>query len=156
MIYTPFQFFTSFKFRWMYIVYGLTYIANNLSDTHRYIPSVPVEIQNLLVTFLVNTSVGVMKDKAYAQHFGASQKRPFPYVSLGLFYTRDIITVASAFTLPPLIEKSFSFSERKSDTIAQLLCPLLIQMVVSPLHLLGLDIYNRQGESWQSRGRKIV
>ena len=28
----PFDFFTSFKFKWMYFVYSTTYIANNLSD----------------------------------------------------------------------------------------------------------------------------
>jgi hypothetical protein len=116
-------------------------------------------MQNLLCTFVTNTICGIAKDKAYAQHFGASTPKSFPIVSLGLFFLRDIITVASAFTFPPiigkLIEKQTGYSERVSKTIAQLACPLLIQLVVTPLHLVGLDIYNREGQNIGNRIKHI-
>lgn len=105
MVTTPLLFFTSFKFRWMYFVYGMTYVANNLSDQVAYIQGFPLALQNLIFTFVVNTISGISKDKAYAQHFGVAQSRPFPIISLGLFFLRDIITVASAFTFPPLLSK---------------------------------------------------
>lgn len=105
MLTTPLLFFTSFKFRWMYFVYGMTYVANNLSDQVVYIQGFPLALQNLIFTFVVNTISGISKDKAYAQYFGVAQSRPFPIISLGLFFLRDIITVASAFTFPPLLSK---------------------------------------------------
>jgi hypothetical protein len=42
-------------------------------------------------------------------------------------------------------------SERFSLTEAQLFSPLLIQIVVTPLHLLGLDLYNREGLKLRDR-----
>lgn len=144
---TPFQFFTSYKFKWMYFVYAMTYGTNNLTDHSQIIPGLSFPIQNLIMTFVVNTICGILKDKAYIQHFGAVTKKPFPVISLGLLFTRDLITVASAFTFPHIfgkqLEKNFGVSERKGLTIAQLLSPLLIQIFVTPLHLLGLDLYNR-------------
>lgn len=87
----------------MYFVYGMTYVANNLSDQISYVQGLPLALQNLIFTFVVNTICGISKDKAYAQHFGVAQGRPFPITSLGLFFLRDIITVASAFTFPPIL-----------------------------------------------------
>jgi hypothetical protein len=138
----------------------MTYCVNNLTDQVSYIPNLPIPIQNLLCTFVANTICGIAKDKAYAQHFGAKAASHFPVKSLLLFFLRDIITVASAFTFPPIlgrwINKKFDYSERTSKTIAQITCPLLIQIVSTPLHLLGLDIYNRKGESIGSRARLIA
>lgn len=156
----PVEFFTSYKFRWMYFVYAMTYCVNNLTDQVSYIPDLPIPIQNLLATFVANTICGIAKDKAYAQHFGAAAASHFPVRSLFLFFLRDIITVASAFTFPPIlgkwIQKQTDYSERTSKMIAQLACPLLIQIVSTPLHLLGLDIYNRKGEGLASRARLIA
>lgn len=39
--------------------------------------------------------------------------------------------------------------------IAQLTSPLLIQIFVTPLHLFGLDIYNREGKSFGDRARNV-
>lgn len=39
--------------------------------------------------------------------------------------------------------------------IGQLLCPLLVQLVVTPLHLLGLDIYNREGIPFGKRALRV-
>lgn len=36
-------------------------------------------------------------------------------------------------------------SEAAALTIAQLSSPVLVQIVATPLHLLGLDLYNRPG-----------
>ncbi len=156
---TPGQFFTSFKFRWMYFVYTLTYATNNLTDTRVLIPSLPLPIQNLILTFMVNTVCGILKDKAYVQHFGVVSPKHFPVKSLGLFFARDLITVASAFTFPPFLAKylrdRFEMGERSSKTVAQLMCPLLIQIFVTPLHLLGLDLYNREGLVLGERMKQI-
>ncbi len=89
----------------MYFVYIMTYSANNLTDHSSIIPSLPIPIQNLLLTFAVNTTCGILKDKAYIQHFGAIKPQSFPVKSLALLFLRDIITVASAFTFPKILGK---------------------------------------------------
>lgn len=89
----------------MFFVYTVTYTTNNLTDSQTIIPFLPLNIQNLLLTFAANTTCGIAKDKAYAQHFGATASRPFPAKSLGLFFLRDLLTVASAFTFPPVMAK---------------------------------------------------
>jgi hypothetical protein len=101
----PIDFFTSYKFRWMYFVYAMTYTTNNLTDHSAIIPDVPFPIQNLIFTFCANTICGILKDKAYIQHFGAVQPKVFPAATLGLLFLRDLITVASAFTLPSIFAK---------------------------------------------------
>ncbi len=42
-------------------------------------------------------------------------------------------------------------SERTSRNVAQLITPLLVQVFVTPLHLLGLDLYNREGLKLRER-----
>lgn len=59
---------------------------------------------------------------------------------------RDIVAMASAFTLPPIlgnyISEKYGIEEHKAEKIGQLTSPLLVQIIGTPLHLLGLDIYN--------------
>jgi hypothetical protein len=149
LVTSPMEFFTSYKFKWMYFVYLMTYTVNNLTDHSTIIPDIPIPLQNLIMTFCCNTVCGILKDKAYIQHFGTVQPKVFPASTLALLFMRDIITVASAFTLPPIFARSLSnklgVSERGSLTVAQLASPLLVQVLVTPLHLLGLDLYNREG-----------
>ena len=87
-----------------------------------------------------------MKDKALAQRLGKGEERKFPVSSLGLFFIRDIIAIASAFTIPPIfgrfLAKKFDLSESMALKLAQLSSPVLIQLIGTPIHLMGLDLYN--------------
>lgn len=47
-------------------------------------------------------------------------------------------------------------SERASRNIAQISSPLLVQIFVTPLHLLGLDLYNREGLKLKERAPLIM
>ncbi|EPR58675.1 hypothetical protein TGPRC2_216660 [Toxoplasma gondii TgCatPRC2] len=47
-------------------------------------------------------------------------------------------------------EKSFA------DSTAQLICPVLVQFLSTPLHLLSLDIYNKPGQSGMQRAKFVV
>lgn len=42
-------------------------------------------------------------------------------------------------------------SDKSGYQIAQLSAPLLVQFVGTPIHLLGLDIYNRENQTMLSR-----
>ncbi len=143
---TPVSFFTGFSFRWMYFVYSLTYMASNLAEYVDLSPDIPQNIQKLMMVFLVNTTTSLIKDKKYAIKYGKTVK-PFPNTSLGLFFIRDLIAMASAFTLPAPVGKELvkhiKMSEENGIRIAQLTTPLVLQLFLTPLHLFALDLYNR-------------
>jgi hypothetical protein len=54
--------------------------------------------------------------------------------------------MASAFTIPPvlgaLISEEFNIDHKNGLRIAQIISPLMVQFVATPIHLLGLDWYN--------------
>jgi uncharacterized protein YejL (UPF0352 family) len=51
------------------LVYTSTYISSNLSD-HLKVSEIDPAILKLMVTFVVNTTTSLAKDKALAQKFG--------------------------------------------------------------------------------------
>lgn len=153
----PQTFMSSFEFKWVFFVYASTYISSNVAD-HVHMKGVDDSLLKLLITFTVNTSASLVKDKALTQRFGSSgsnKKRNFPMASLGLFFMRDIIAMASAFTIPALlgeyIHKRSSIDEKNSLRIAQLTSPLLVQVVATPLHLVGIDLYVNEKSNWKQR-----
>lgn len=113
MISRPKTFFTAYEFRWILAVYQATYVTSNLAD-HYVISWLDPAISKLMAVFTVNTTLSLLKDKALTQRFGHGEARNFPWSSLNLFFIRDIIAMASAFTLPPIlgkqIEKRFDLS----------------------------------------------
>lgn len=98
----PSAFMSSFEFKWVFMVYASTYTSGNMAD-HFHINGVDDSILKLFITFAVNTTTSLIKDKALTQRFGSNEKRNFPIASLGLFFLRDIIAMASAFTIPIIL-----------------------------------------------------
>lgn len=113
MVTRPKVFFTAFEFKWILAVYQATYITSNLAD-HYVIPWVDPAISKLMAVFVVNTTLSLLKDKALTQRLGHGEARRFPLSSLNLFFLRDIIAMASAFTIPTILgkemEKRFDMS----------------------------------------------
>ncbi|KAJ5565114.1 hypothetical protein N7513_001356 [Penicillium frequentans] len=94
-------------------------------------------------------------------HMTASAPK-IPTISYGLFCLRDSITIFASFNVPPLIAPSIpdfiAETPRMKSTLAQFSCPALMQFASTPLHLLGLDLYNRQppgGMPWSERASRI-
>ena len=106
-------------------------------------------------------SLCLYKDSQYAKMFGARTStvlppRPVPRSSLALFALRDSMTIFASFNLPPLIAPLLPLSHSVEKQIsrasaAQFLAPAAIQLFSTPLHLWGLDLYNRPGVSWKAR-----
>ncbi|CAI7604296.1 unnamed protein product [Penicillium discolor] len=85
-----------------------------------------------------------------------------PKVSYALFCLRDSITIWASFNIPALIAPSvpdfLASSPNMKSSIAQFACPAAMQFVSTPMHLLGLDLYNRQpagGLHWTERAARI-
>ncbi|RHZ49717.1 hypothetical protein CDV55_102442 [Aspergillus turcosus] len=73
--------------------------------------------------------------------------RSFPLATYSAFLIRDALTIFGSFNLPPLVSASIpdavASSEYLKILIAQLAVPASIQLISTPIHLLGLDLYNR-------------
>ncbi len=84
--------------------------------------------------------------------------------SYALFAMRDSLTIFASFNLPPLVAPLLPISEQVEKSVsrasvAQFLAPAGIQLFSTPLHLWGLDLYNRpmgNGTRWRARVAKVA
>lgn len=71
-----------------------------------------------------------------------------PKFSLSLFCVRDSLTIFASFNLPPLVAPHIpdvlASTPSSKAALAQFSIPAAVQLFSTPLHLLGLDLYNRQ------------
>ncbi|PKX93328.1 uncharacterized protein P174DRAFT_443211 [Aspergillus novofumigatus IBT 16806] len=178
MLTRPAAFFTSVPFLLIYTLYTSTYLTANAIDTltstlrDRPFETVFPGTVKFLTTTAVNMGICVYKDARFARIFGAAtspQSSPsssastgvtchpsstsalkVPRISYALFCLRDSITIFASFNVPALLAPSIP------DRIFA--CPALMQFVSTPMHLLGLDLYNRQpagGLGWRERVGRI-
>ncbi|KAI9797765.1 MAG: hypothetical protein M1825_005699 [Sarcosagium campestre] len=161
LLFRPQQFIFSKPFGLIYMLYSSTYLTANTLDTmfstiHSTPPSTTTAgLPKFLATSTTNMSLCLYKDSQFARLFGPpnSVPRPVPTASLALFAIRDSLTIFASFNLPPLLSKSFPGSDDAWDraavgklSVAQFVAPAGVQLLSTPLHLLGLDLYNRGGK----------
>ena len=155
----PIRVFMAHDNRALFIVYGSTYVTNKsmiaTAEYQGWNPFLPV----LLSTTVVNTVFGIIKDRYLAQMFGSGVPN-FPKASYGLFTARDMIIVGSSFNLPPYLspylQNHLQIEKNLADTVSQLACPGIAQIFATPIHILGLDLYNRPGITWAIRFDGLV
>lgn len=104
------------------------------------------------VTF-VNMFLSILKDRAFAKIYGKEVTK-VPITSLGIWFIRDVLTIAAAFTLPSvaaeIISNKFNLSKSLCLNSTQFGCPILLQLVSTPLHLIGYDMcFNLKSNIWQ-------
>ncbi|KAF2685813.1 hypothetical protein K458DRAFT_477097 [Lentithecium fluviatile CBS 122367] len=120
-----------------------------------------------LSTCIVNVPLGVWKDVRFVQAYGRSAmpatsvlapatKRGNPGLSIqrprvskavgATFLLRDSTTIFGSFTLPSALTTTLpdSFFSNPATRLAaaQLVVPVFSQILVTPVHLLGLDVYS--------------
>lgn len=155
LITKPVYFFKQPSFLFIWGVYSGTYIvANNIealcerSNKNSFYPK-------FVGSSFANVTLSVLKDKAFAQMFGTGAAKPMPWTSMGLFSTRDSMTILASFSLPDIVSKKMlqpsGMSKHSADTMAQLITPVSMQIFSTPLHLLGLDMYNRDSATSSER-----
>jgi hypothetical protein len=89
--------------------------------------------------------------------FGKGAAKPLPFSSYLLFGTRDSLTILAGFSLPPLISKQIlqptfpQMNPKTADVVAQLTVPCAMQFLSTPLHLLGLHLYNFRNSTRTAR-----
>jgi len=124
-----------------------------------------------VATTSVNMSLCLYKDSQFARMFGpppssalGTAARAIPTASYALFALRDSLTIFASFNLPPLLAPVLPLSrevERHTSRscAAQFLAPAGIQLLSTPLHLWGLDLYNRpvgNGVGWRMRVSRVA
>lgn len=136
-------------------VYGSTYATANSIDAvseRAFDPDAENKFvkgaTKLFGVTVVNMCAGVAKDAAFARMFGAGGAKPppVPPVTYILFAGRDVLTIAAGFTVPPILAqtlvKSGSLEEASAANASQLLSPVGMQCLLTPVHLLALNMYN--------------
>ncbi|KAH7319867.1 hypothetical protein B0I35DRAFT_430034 [Stachybotrys elegans] len=146
------------------LVYGGTYLTANTFDTatstlrNRPAHTVTSGTGKFAASSAANIFLGIYKDKVFVRIFGPPGvvPRPVPLASYALFALRDCLTIFASFNVPPLLAPyinsriSEDFKRRVSGlTMAQFAAPAAVQLLSTPVHLLGLDLYNRPGTSQQ-------
>ncbi|RDA94772.1 hypothetical protein CP533_6747 [Ophiocordyceps camponoti-saundersi (nom. inval.)] len=146
----------------IFLVYGGTYLTANAVDTVNSAfvePRLPPESVSsgpakFFASSAANVGLCLVKDRAFVRLFASSTKAavpaPVPLPCYALFTLRDCITIFASFNLPPRLAPYLDarmppaladfFSGRSA---AQFLAPAAVQLLSTPLHLLGLDLYAR-------------
>lgn len=151
----PLYFFRQPSFLLIWGVYSGTYIVANSIEALCERSNRSSFYPKFVGSSVANVTLSVLKDKAFAKMFGTGEVKPMHAKSMGLFATRDSMTILASFSLPGLIsvhmQKDMNMGKVQADTLAQLVTPVSMQILSTPLHLLGLDIYNRANASADER-----
>jgi hypothetical protein len=160
----PHALFTSVPARLVFSVYLGTFLTANTIDTVTNLARgtspahVNANTAKFVGTAVMSTSLTVYKDSRMARCLGSSIRAATPLSTYSLFTLRDAVTIFVAFNLPVLVAPkleqlppevkerfgSILNSESGRFKAAQFLLPVAAQIVTTPIHLLGLDLYNRQ------------
>lgn len=89
-----------------------------------------------------------------------SPSSALPMASYLAFFSRDLATVGASFNMPGpaanLLQEYCGLNHSQAQKTAQVLCPVLIQTFTTPMHLLGLDYYNRPKASVAERLSEVA
>ncbi|KXT01600.1 hypothetical protein AC578_8033 [Pseudocercospora eumusae] len=158
MLLHPSTFFVSRPLGVMLALYSGTYLVANTTDTitsnKNDLPpsSTTSSTSKFCAVTSVNLGLALYKDNCFAQTFGSASAgplRPLPPISFLPLVIRDGITLFFTFNAPALLSDRLpeGLEHHMSRlTAAQLACPAASQFIATPLHLLGLDLYNRPGK----------
>lgn len=142
----------------IFMLYGSTYLAANSVDTasstlrNTSASTTTAGTTKFAASSATNIGVCIYKDQVFVKLFGPKgvTPRPVPLGSYALFALRDSMTIFASFNIPPLLapyldkRMSASLQNHMSGlSAAQFMAPAAVQLASTPLHLLGLDLYNR-------------
>ena len=139
------------------LVYCPTYVVVNLISSHCELRLTSPFWYKLLGATFTNTVLGMTKDRYFAAAFGnGHSSTAFPLLSIALLLARDALTMGAGFNFPApvavlLHARGWIKSITGADRAAQVAVPLLTQLLVTPLHLVALDVYYRPGKDLVDR-----
>lgn len=178
----PRPFILARPFALVWLLYAATYTVANTVDTlgHEFHAAATGTLA-FLCTSLVNVPLGLWKDLRFAQIYGAgnaadrlAQKAAtaplsrdvraqvrVPKAAAAAFLLRDGITIFGSFTLPPMVAgltpDALVGDAHAKAALAQIAVPVLSQVVATPVHVLGISLYQRQsGMAFRDRMARVA
>ncbi|KAJ3188998.1 hypothetical protein HK101_009043 [Irineochytrium annulatum] len=156
LVMRPHYFVSQPSFLLIWGVYSGTYIvANQIETFSRHFHQDPFW-PKFIGTSLTNVGLSVLKDMYFTRAFAnasaaAAPPKTVPLRSTGLYTIRDSMTIFASFNMPQMISarlvKDYKFEGKRAELAAQLITPCAVQMASTPLHLLGMDLYNKPAAS---------
>lgn len=142
----PLSYIAAVPNRWLFFLFFATFAPANVADTCSNALGISPTLPVLAASTVGNMFAASAKDYAFARRFGVVAPRAAPLAMLLCFFARDGLSSAAFFTLPPRLSSELQarvgWSQSAADVTAQLVMPVAMQVPCSPLHLLGLDVYN--------------
>ncbi|RKK42628.1 hypothetical protein BFJ66_g10389 [Fusarium oxysporum f. sp. cepae] len=143
----------------VWVLYAVTFGTANATETvASRLKSTTISSLSFIPISLVNVPLGIWKDLKLAQIYSAQPTerakvrqvvKRVSRASMTAFLIRDSATMFGSFTLPTLLASAVPdsvFASPHGKIMAtQTTVPILSQIVSTPVHLLGLDYYNRNG-----------
>lgn len=127
-------------------VYFSTYATANLTELYCKSNHIDHKLPTFFFTSLVNIAGVLYKDRSYIRMFEKTVL-DIPFRSYVLFAFRDSMTVGSTFVIKKDFVHSLHIDHQLSypvaDFIASFTLPIIAQVFSTPLHILGMDYYQR-------------
>lgn len=165
MFLKPNQFFINGSFAWILSVYGGTYMANNSIDTLCKVYNVNDLIPKLIGVTSVNMVLSILKDAYFAKKHTTKADSPpvvksVPLRSYIIWFIRDVATIAFGFVVPTrlgdYLHRKRDIKNEKAQKISQFFCPIIFQLVGTPLHLAGNQIYIKPNDTAMEISKKVI
>jgi len=155
---------------WMVMgVYTCTYGANNIVDvaSERFdLAPATVTSTKLVCATGAYTATSILKDVAFAKMFSKAAdsvkevKRSVPLSVYGTFLFRDALIIGAGFILPAMvagaIKSNTKMEPKRAEKVAQLGTPCAMQIIITPIHLFGLNLYNAPTATVGERMRAVM
>lgn len=140
----PLKYIRSPAYGFVFGTYAGTYITKNCIDTSCQATQQSAEATAFVKfwgVLAVNGGLSVFwKDPGLAKLFGNSAAA-MPKSVYACWVVRDFLHMIGAVVVPDYCEQRFSWT-KDQWRIAQVLCPMGVQLLTTPFHLMGLDLYN--------------
>jgi len=95
----------------------------------------------------------------FSKEAAAATKRAVPMATLGTFLFRDALIIGAGFILPSMVagglESATGMDRPRAEKVAQLATPCGMQIAITPIHLLGLNLYNTPTATAAERFRAV-
>jgi hypothetical protein len=151
----PLVFLRSREFLWIFAVYGSTYMAANSIDSVCKITQTNDVIPKLIGVTAVNMTASILKDRAFAYYFGKKVTNRVGLISYAFWLLRDVMTMAAAFVIPSraskYMQENHGMEKSAADKVSLVSFPMIFQLFLSPIHMLGYDFYNFKDRAFKER-----
>ncbi|KAI8803275.1 hypothetical protein BJ742DRAFT_829997 [Cladochytrium replicatum] len=152
LVTSPVTFVRQPSFLIVFGTYHFTYTVANFTQTICDHNLRPWFYPKFIATSVANVSASLGKDIYFTKAFAkpGAPSRAVPLASYLLYTSRDTMTIYGSFNLPGMFSnyvqsQGLVKDPHSAETLAQLVTPLAVQFVSCPLHLTGMDLYNRPG-----------